>query len=130
MTADIDGAAAALKAGGLVILTTETVYGLAADAGDARAVAAVYAAKGRPAFNPLIAHVADLATAQRIATFDPRAGAPGKGVWRGPRPCCGRSAGRWWRLRPTAPAAPALRGSWTPSRRPARPPPPRSTAAT
>ncbi|MFI4951349.1 MAG: L-threonylcarbamoyladenylate synthase, partial [Caulobacterales bacterium] len=48
---NIAEAAAALRAGGLVILPTETVYGLAADAGDPRAVAAVYAAKGRPAFN-------------------------------------------------------------------------------
>jgi L-threonylcarbamoyladenylate synthase len=77
-------AAAALKAGGLVILPTETVYGLAADASNARAVAAVYEAKGRPAFNPLIAHVADLATAQRIARFDERALRLAKRFWPGP----------------------------------------------
>jgi L-threonylcarbamoyladenylate synthase len=77
-------AAAALRAGGLVILPTETVYGLAADASNAVAVAAVYAAKGRPAFNPLIAHVADLATAQRIATFDERALRLAKRFWPGP----------------------------------------------
>ncbi|MEL6782584.1 MAG: Sua5/YciO/YrdC/YwlC family protein, partial [Pseudomonadota bacterium] len=53
-------AANALRAGGLVVLPTETVYGLAADAANANAVARLYAAKGRPAFNPLIAHVADL----------------------------------------------------------------------
>ena len=54
---------AALAAGELVILPTETVYGLAADAADPAAVARLYEAKGRPRFNPLIAHVADLAMA-------------------------------------------------------------------
>ncbi|HEX4710844.1 L-threonylcarbamoyladenylate synthase [Phenylobacterium sp.] len=82
--ADIAKAAAALKHGGLVILPTETVYGLAADAGNARAVAAVYAAKGRPAFNPLIAHVADVATARRIARFDERAERLAAAYWPGP----------------------------------------------
>jgi L-threonylcarbamoyladenylate synthase len=82
--ADIANAVAALKAGGLVILPTETVYGLAADAGDARAVAAVYEAKGRPSFNPLIAHVADVATARRIARFDDRAEALAAAFWPGP----------------------------------------------
>jgi L-threonylcarbamoyladenylate synthase len=77
-------AAAALKGGGLVILPTETVYGLAADAANARAVAAVYAAKGRPSFNPLIAHVADLATARRIARFDDRAERLAARFWPGP----------------------------------------------
>ncbi len=66
-------AASALRAGRLVILPTETVYGLAADAGDARAVAAVYAAKGRPAFNPLIAHVASVEAAREVAVFSPDA---------------------------------------------------------
>jgi L-threonylcarbamoyladenylate synthase len=65
-------------------MPTETVYGLAADAGDARAVAAVYAAKGRPAFNPLIAHVADVATARRIARFDERAERLAAAFWPGP----------------------------------------------
>ncbi len=82
--ADIAEAAAALKAGGLVILPTETVYGLAADAGDARAVAKVYEAKGRPAFNPLIAHVADIAMARRIAVFDDRAERLAAAFWPGP----------------------------------------------
>jgi L-threonylcarbamoyladenylate synthase len=77
-------AAAALKAGGLVILPTETVYGLAADAANPQAVAKVYEAKGRPAFNPLIAHVADLATAQRIARFDARALSLARRFWPGP----------------------------------------------
>src|SRR5271170_231235 len=53
-----------LAAGGLVAFPTETVYGLGADATDGRAVARVYRAKGRPAFNPLIVHVADLNAAQ------------------------------------------------------------------
>ena len=74
----------ALKRGGLVILPTETVYGLAADAANARAVAAVYAAKGRPSFNPLIAHVAEVATARRIARFDDRAEALAARFWPGP----------------------------------------------
>jgi L-threonylcarbamoyladenylate synthase len=81
---DIEKAAAALKGGGLVILPTETVYGLAADAADARAVAAVYRAKGRPAFNPLIAHVADLETARRIARFSALAERLAARFWPGP----------------------------------------------
>ena len=83
-TADIAKAAAALRAGGLVILPTETVYGLAADAADPRAVAAVYAAKGRPSFNPLIAHVANAAMARRIARFDARAERLAARFWPGP----------------------------------------------
>ena len=55
---EVAAAARALKAGRLVILPTETVYGLAADAANPAAVAALYEAKGRPRFNPLIAHVA------------------------------------------------------------------------
>ena len=55
----VAAAAAILRAGGVVGVPTETVYGLAADATDARAVARLYEAKGRPAFNPLIAHLAD-----------------------------------------------------------------------
>jgi L-threonylcarbamoyladenylate synthase len=77
-------AVAALRAGGLVILPTETVYGLAADAGNPRAVADVFAAKGRPSFNPLIAHVADLAAARRIARFDERAERLAAAFWPGP----------------------------------------------
>jgi L-threonylcarbamoyladenylate synthase len=77
-------AAAALRGGALVILPTETVYGLAAAAGDARAVAAVYAAKGRPSFNPLIAHVADAPMARRVARFDDRAEALARAFWPGP----------------------------------------------
>ena len=81
---DIARAAAELKGGGLVILPTETVYGLAADASSPRAVAAVFAAKGRPAFNPLIAHVADVATARRIGRFDERAERLAERFWPGP----------------------------------------------
>ncbi|WP_339913905.1 L-threonylcarbamoyladenylate synthase [uncultured Brevundimonas sp.] len=77
-------AVAALKAGGLVILPTETVYGLAADAGNPRAVAAIFEAKGRPRFNPLIAHVADAVEAGRIAVFDDRARALAAAFWPGP----------------------------------------------
>ena len=74
----------ALREGKLVILPTETVYGLAADAANARAVAAVYAAKGRPSFNPLIAHVADIEGARRVARFDARADALAARFWPGP----------------------------------------------
>ncbi|WP_372783797.1 L-threonylcarbamoyladenylate synthase [Phenylobacterium sp.] len=81
---ELESAAAALKAGGLIILPTETVYGLAADASDARAVAKVYEAKGRPAFNPLIAHVADVAMARRVARFDDRAERLAARFWPGP----------------------------------------------
>ena len=83
-SSDIAKAAAALRAGGLVILPTETVYGLAADAGDARAVAAVYEAKGRPSFNPLIAHVAGVEAARRIARFDGEAERLAAAFWPGP----------------------------------------------
>lgn len=65
-------------------MPTETVYGLAADAADPRAVAAIYQAKGRPSFNPLIAHVADLAMARRVARFDDRAEALAARFWPGP----------------------------------------------
>ena len=82
--ANIEEAAAALRGGGLVILPTETVYGLAADAANPRAVAAVYEAKGRPSFNPLIAHVVDIETARRIARFDDRAERLAAAFWPGP----------------------------------------------
>jgi L-threonylcarbamoyladenylate synthase len=81
---DQDAALAALRAGELAILPTETVYGLAADASNPAAVAKVFAAKGRPQFNPLIAHVADLAAAERIAVFDDRARALAAAFWPGP----------------------------------------------
>ncbi|MFZ5671210.1 MAG: L-threonylcarbamoyladenylate synthase [Pseudomonadota bacterium] len=81
---EIARAADALRAGGLVILPTETVYGLAANAADPRAVAAVYEAKGRPRFNPLIAHVADLEAARRLAVLDDRAERLAAAFWPGP----------------------------------------------
>lgn len=62
-----------LRAGGLVAVPTETVYGLAARADQPLAVAGIYAAKGRPSFNPLIVHVADVAQAQTLAVFSPLA---------------------------------------------------------
>jgi Putative translation factor (SUA5) len=130
----VEAAAACLAAGGLVAFPTETVYGLGADAGNGEAIARLYAAKGRPAFNPLIAHVADVAAARRLAHFDAEAEALAAAFWPGPltlvlpkRPDCGvadlalagldsvavrvpahpcsrPSTGRWWRPRPTAPA--------------------------
>ncbi|CAN5346017.1 L-threonylcarbamoyladenylate synthase [soil metagenome] len=81
---DVTAAAAALRAGGLVLLPTETVYGLAADAGNASAVAAIFEAKGRPRFNPLIAHVADVVAASRMGEFDSRAQALAEAFWPGP----------------------------------------------
>jgi L-threonylcarbamoyladenylate synthase len=77
-------AARCLSSGGLVAFPTETVYGLGADASDAAAVARLYQAKGRPSFNPLIAHVADLAGAQRIASFDAQAMRLARAFWPGP----------------------------------------------
>lgn len=71
-------------AGGIVAVPTETVYGLAADATDGQAVARIYAAKGRPSFNPLIVHVPDLATAERLAVFEARARALAAAFWPGP----------------------------------------------
>lgn len=67
-----------------MLLPTETVYGLGADAANPAAVAAIFEAKGRPRFNPLIAHVADLAAAARIAAFDDRALALAREFWPGP----------------------------------------------
>ena len=76
--------AAVLRAGRLVAVPTETVYGLAARADSAEAVAAIYRAKGRPDFNPLIVHVADLAQGQGLARFDERALALAARFWPGP----------------------------------------------
>jgi L-threonylcarbamoyladenylate synthase len=77
-------AARCLKEGGLVAFPTETVYGLGADASQAQAVARIYEAKGRPAFNPLIAHVADIKAAQQIARFDATALRLAEAFWPGP----------------------------------------------
>ncbi len=80
----IRAAAACLAAGGLVAFPTETVYGLGADARNGEAVARLYAAKGRPAFNPLIAHVADLAAARALGRFDAAAERLAAAFWPGP----------------------------------------------
>lgn len=82
--AAIGEAASALSRGGLVAFPTETVYGLGADAANDAALAAVFAAKGRPHFNPLIIHVRDLAHAQTLAPFDARARALAEAFWPGP----------------------------------------------
>src|SRR3979411_3329503 len=74
-------AARSLREGGLVAFPTETVYGLGADATNAAAIARLYQAKGRPSFNPLIAHVSDLAAAQRIGRFDATAIALAQAFW-------------------------------------------------
>ncbi|MEG3180966.1 L-threonylcarbamoyladenylate synthase [Sphingomonas sp. LT1P40] len=73
-----------IAAGECVAVPTETVYGLAADATHAAAVAGIYAAKGRPSFNPLIVHVADRAAAEKIAMFDRDARALADSFWPGP----------------------------------------------
>ena len=76
-------AAALLRAGVPVALPTETVYGLAARADSPAAVAAIYAAKGRPSYNPLIVHVADLAQAVSLAVFDASARKLAAAFWPG-----------------------------------------------
>lgn len=73
-----------LRAGQVVALPTETVYGLAADASRADAVAAIYRIKGRPDFNPLIVHVPDMTAAREIAIFDARAEKIAAAFWPGP----------------------------------------------
>jgi L-threonylcarbamoyladenylate synthase len=77
-------AAALLAAGRLVAFPTETVYGLGCDAGNPDAVSRLYAAKGRPSFNPLIAHVADKDDARAIAEFSPVARQLAEAFWPGP----------------------------------------------
>jgi L-threonylcarbamoyladenylate synthase len=77
-------AARVLTGGGLVAFPTETVYGLGADATNGEAVAAIFAAKGRPRFNPLIVHVADEDAAHRQAIFDPLADRLSTAFWPGP----------------------------------------------
>jgi L-threonylcarbamoyladenylate synthase len=80
----ITAAAALLREGRLVAFPTETVYGLGADATDDRAVAAIFAAKNRPTFNPLIAHVADIAAAAELVTLNERARRLAAAFWPGP----------------------------------------------
>jgi L-threonylcarbamoyladenylate synthase len=82
--AAVASAARCLAEGGLVGFPTETVYGLGADATNPTAIARLYQAKGRPAFNPLIAHVGDLQAARQIAHFDATALALAEAFWPGP----------------------------------------------
>jgi L-threonylcarbamoyladenylate synthase len=96
---DIVKAAQTLREGALVVLPTETVYGLAADASNSTAVAAIYALKDRPRFNPLIVHVSSLAMAQRYGVWNAQAEALAQAFWPGPltlvlplREGCGISA--------------------------------------
>ena len=87
IAANADGiaeAAALLNVGGIVAVPTETVYGLAARADDAVAVARIYEAKGRPSFNPLIVHVADAAAASGLVTVSPLAARLMAAFWPGP----------------------------------------------
>jgi L-threonylcarbamoyladenylate synthase len=94
----VEAAARCLAAGGLLAFPTETVYGLGADARNGEAIARLYEAKGRPAFNPLICHVRDLAAAGRLGDFDAAATRLAEALWPGPltlvvpkRPDCGVS---------------------------------------
>jgi len=82
--AALAAAARSLADGGLVAFPTETVYGLGADANNPAAIARLYQAKGRPSFNPLIAHVFDLRAAQRIGRFDAPALRLAEAFWPGP----------------------------------------------
>src|SRR5688572_5675764 len=87
LAADARGIARAaelLRAGELVVVPTETVYGLAARADREAAVASIFRAKGRPEFNPLIVHVASLAMARSLARFDDRAELLAARFWPGP----------------------------------------------
>jgi L-threonylcarbamoyladenylate synthase len=80
----IDSAAGVIRDGGLVAFPTETVYGLGADATNGEAVAAIFAAKGRPSFNPLIVHVPDLEAAERLGVFSDDARRLARAFWPGP----------------------------------------------
>ena len=82
--AAITAAVQFLHAGQIVAIPTETVYGLAADAQNADAVARIYAAKGRPDFNPLIVHVADKSAAEKLAMFNVMAERIAEAFWPGP----------------------------------------------
>ena len=81
---DIARAGESLRAGGLVAFSTETVYGLGADATAPAAVARIYHAKGRPSFNPLIAHVKSRAAAEKEGRFSRRASLLAEALWPGP----------------------------------------------
>ncbi|MEQ1951021.1 L-threonylcarbamoyladenylate synthase [Mesorhizobium sp. CN2-181] len=80
----LDAALALLAAGEVVAIPTETVYGLAGDATSGQAVARIFEAKGRPRFNPLIAHVASMAMAENFALFDPLSARLAEKFWPGP----------------------------------------------
>jgi L-threonylcarbamoyladenylate synthase len=80
----IETAARCLAAGGLVAFPTETVYGLGADAGNGKTIARLYAAKGRPSFNPLIAHVSGVPEARRVGVFTAAAEKLAEAFWPGP----------------------------------------------
>jgi L-threonylcarbamoyladenylate synthase len=80
----LESALALLAAGAVVAIPTETVYGLAGDATNGEAVARIFEAKGRPRFNPLIAHVASMAMAEGIADFDPLSRLLAEKFWPGP----------------------------------------------
>src|SRR6201999_158831 len=82
--ATVADAVRCLREGGLVAFPTETVYGLGADATNAHAVARLYDAKGRPAFNPLISHVPGEAAARELAQFDVNAEKLAEAFWPGP----------------------------------------------
>lgn len=82
--AGLASAAQILHDGALVAFPTETVYGLGADARQGEAVAAIYAAKGRPSFNPLIVHVADITTAQKYVDWPGHATKLAQAFWPGP----------------------------------------------
>lgn len=82
--ANIDRAAASLRNGGLVSFPTETVYGLGADPRNGRAIARVFEIKGRPQFNPLIVHLANLEDARALAEFTWQAEALARAFWPGP----------------------------------------------
>src|SRR6476620_12265179 len=80
----VASAGVALRSGARVAFPTETVYGLGADATNGRAVAAIFAAKGRPHFNPLIVHVPDTESAARLGRLTDAASQLGARFWPGP----------------------------------------------
>ncbi len=80
----MDAALTLLGAGEIVAIPTETVYGLAGDATNGDAVVRIFKAKGRPRFNPLITHVADMTIAERIGVFDPLSRKLANAFWPGP----------------------------------------------
>jgi len=90
----IADAAALIRDGRLVAFPTETVYGLGCDATNDAAVAAVFEAKGRPSFNPLIVHVATITAARELVAFDDRAEKLADEFWPGPALIRSRSACR------------------------------------